>query len=82
MTHSEGWLTMTGREPLRMVQQAQGQRGFEVWHQTVRRYDPSDRSDTNSACASLNSNVIDRERAKYAEHCDYNLRTFINETNK
>ena len=29
----------TGNEPLRTVQQTIGQKGFEVWHAIVRRYD-------------------------------------------
>ena len=29
----------TGNAPLRMVQQTQGQNGFEAWHSIVRRYD-------------------------------------------
>ena len=29
----------TANEPLKMVQQVEGQRGFEAWHLIVRRYD-------------------------------------------
>ena len=43
----------TSNEPLRIVQQTRGQRGFEAWHAIVRRYDQRNMSDTNSACAAL-----------------------------
>ena len=65
-----------------MVQQAQGQRGFEAWHLIVRRYDQRNTSDRSSAFAALISNISERDRAKYVEQFDDILRNFINETNK
>ena len=38
----------TSNEPLRIVQQTRGQKGFEAWHATVRRYDQRNMSDNNS----------------------------------
>ena len=69
-------------EPVRMVQQVQGQRGFEAWHVIVRRYDQSDTSDLSSAYAALIINISERDRAKDVEQFDDILRKFINETNK
>ena len=54
----------TTNEPLRMVQRAQGPKGFEAWHRIVGRDDQRNRSDRSSACAALISNVSDRDRAK------------------
>ena len=48
----------TTKEPLRMVQQVQGQRGFEAWRRIVRRYDQRNTSDRSSAYAALISNII------------------------
>ena len=52
----------TTNEPLRMVQQVQGQRGFEAWHMIVRRYDQRNTSDRSSAYAALISNISERDR--------------------
>ena len=72
----------TTNEPLRMVQQVQGQRGFEAWHVIVRSYDQRNTSDRISAYAALISNISDRDRAKDVKQLDDILRNFINETNK
>ena len=75
-------LHRTTNEPLRMVQQVQGQRGFEALHLIVRRYDQRNTSDKNSAYAALISNISDRDRAKDVEHLDDILRTLIIDVNK
>ena len=49
----------TSNEPLRMVQQMRGQKGFEAWYASVRRYDQRNMSDKNSAYATLISNEKD-----------------------
>ena len=67
-------LHTTTNEPLRMVQQVQGQRGFEAWHMIVRRYDQRNTSDRSSTYAALISNI--------SEQLDDILRNFTNETNK
>ena len=72
----------TTNEPLRMVQQVQGQRGFEAWHMIVRRYDHRNASDRSSACATLINNISERDRAKDVEQFDDILRNFVNEANK
>ena len=72
----------TTNEPLRMVQQVQGQRGFEAWHMMDRRYEQRNTSDTSSAYAALISNASERDRAKGVEQLADILRNFINETNK
>ena len=72
----------TTNEPLRMVQQVQGQRGSEAWHMIFRRYDQRNTSDRSSAYAALTSNISERDRAKDVEQFDDILRNFINETNK
>ena len=72
----------TTNEPLTMVQQVQGQRGFEAWHLIVRRYDQRNTSDRSSACAALISNISERDRAKDVEQFDDILRDSINETKK
>ena len=71
----------TTNEALRMVQQVQGQRGFEAWHMTARRYDKRNTSDRSSAYAVI-SNISERDRAKDVEQFDDILRHIINETNK
>ena len=43
----------TSNEPLRIVQQTKGQKGFEAWHAIVRRYDQRNTSDKSSAYAAL-----------------------------
>ena len=73
---------ITTNEPLRMVQQVQGQRGFEAWHLIVRRYDQRNTADRSSAYAALISNTNERDRAKVVEQFDDILGNFINETNK
>ena len=72
----------TSNEPLRIVQQTRGQRGFEAWHAIVRRNDLRNMSDKKSAYAALISNISEKDRAKDVEHVDDILRTFINEMNK
>ena len=72
----------TTNEPLNMVQQVQGQKGFEAWHLIVRRYDQKNTSDRSWAYAALISNISERDRAKDVEQFDDILRNFINETNK
>ena len=72
----------TSNEPLRIVQQTTGHRGFEVWHAIVRRYDQRNMSDKKSAYAALISNISEKDRAKDLEQFDDILRTFINEMNK
>ena len=57
----------TANEPLKMVQQVEGQRGFEAWHLIVRRYDQRNTSDKSSAYAALVSNIHERDRAKDVE---------------
>ena len=58
----------TTNEPLRMVRQVQGKKGFEAWHLTVRRYDQRNTSDRSSSYAALISNISERDRAKDVEH--------------
>ena len=65
-----------------MVQQVQGQKGFEAWHMIVRRHDQRNTSDRSSAYAELISNISERDRAKDVEQLDDILGNFINETNK
>ena len=72
----------TANEPLRIVQQTRGQRGFEARHAMVRRYDQRNMSDKNSAYAELISHISEKDRAKDVEQSDDVLRTFINEMNK
>ena len=72
----------TANEPLRKVQQVQGQKGFEASHVIVRRYDQRKTSDRSSAYAALTSNISERDRAKDVEQFDDILRNFMNETNK
>ena len=69
----------TANEPLKMVQQVEGQRGFEAWHLIVRRYDQRNTSDKSSA---LVSNINERDRAKDVEQFDDVLRNFKNEMTK
>ena len=72
----------TANEPLRIVQQTKGQKGFEACHAIVRRYDQRNTSDKNSAYAALISNISEKDRAKDVEQFDDILGTFINDTNK
>ena len=72
----------TANEPLKMVQQVEGQRGFEAWHMIVRRYDQRITSDKSSAYAALVSNINERDRAKDVEQFDDVLRNFKNEMTK
>ena len=72
----------TANEPLRIVQQTRGPRGFEARHAIVRRYDQRNMSDKNSAYAGLISNISEKDRAKDVEQFDDILRTFINEMSK
>ena len=71
----------TTNEPLRLVQQVQGQRGLEAWHLIVRRYDQRNTSDRSSAYAALISNISERGRANDVEQFDDIPRNSINETN-
>ena len=72
----------TANEPLKMVQQVEGQRGFEAWHIIVRRYHQRNTSDKSSAYAALISYITERDRAKDVEQFDDILRTFKNEMTK
>ena len=72
----------TANEPPRMIQQVEGQRGFEAWHLIVRRHDQRNTSDRSSAYAALISNISERDRAKDVEQFDDILRTFTNEMTK
>ena len=72
----------TANEPLRMIQQVEGQRGFEAWHLIVRRYDQRNTSDRSSACAALVSYASEKDREKDVEQFDDILRTFTKEMNK
>ena len=72
----------TSNEPLGIVQQTRGQKGFEAWHAIVRRYDQRNMSGKNSAYAALISNISEKDRAKDVEQFDDILRTFVNEMNK
>ena len=72
----------TSNEPLRIVQQTSGQKGFEEWHAIVRRYDQRNMSDKNSAYATLISNIPEKDRAKNVEQFGDILRTLTNEMNK
>ena len=65
----------TENEPLRIVQETRGQKGFEAWHAIVRRFDQRNMSDKNSACATLISNISERDRAKDVEQFEDILRT-------
>ena len=62
--------TRSSTEPLRIVQQTKGQKGFEAWHAIVRRYDQRNMSDTNSAYVALISNISEKDRAKDVEQFD------------
>ena len=70
----------TSNEPLRVVQQTKGQKGFEAWHATEGRYYQRNMSDKSSAYAALISNISEKDRAM--EQFDDILRTFTNEMNK
>ena len=72
----------TPNEPLRIVQQTRGQKGFEAWHAIVRRCDQRNMSDKNSAYAALISNISEKDRAKDMELFDDILRTFTDEMHK
>ena len=72
----------TTNEPLRMVQQVQGQRGFEAWNMIARRYDQRNTSDRSLGCAALISNISERDRAENVKELDDIFRNFTNETNK
>ena len=72
----------TANEPLRVIQQVEGQRGFDAWNLIVRRYDQRNTSDRSSAYAALISNITERDRAKDVEQFDDILRTFTNEMTK
>ena len=43
----------TEDDPLRIVQQTQGQTGFRAWRAIVRRYDPRNMADTNLSNVQL-----------------------------
>ena len=65
-----------------MVQQVEGQRGFEAWHLIVRRYDQRNTSYKSSAYAALVSNITEKDRVKDVEQFDDVLRAFKNEMTK
>ena len=69
-------------EPLSIVQQMDGQKGFETWHAIVGRYNQRNMSEKKTACATLICNISERDTAKDVEQFDDILRTLINETNK
>ena len=52
----------TSHEPLRKVQQTNGQKGFEAWHAIARRYDQRNMSDKSSAYAALMSSIFEKDR--------------------
>ena len=54
----------TSSEPLGTVQQTRGQKGFEAWYATVRRYDQRKMADQTSAYAALICNISEKYRAK------------------
>ena len=54
----------TSNEPLRIVQQTKGQKGFEAWHAILRRYDQRNMSDKSSAYAALMSNISREGQSK------------------
>ena len=72
----------TANEPLRVVQQTRGRKGFEACHAIVRRSDQRNMSDNNSTYAALISNISEKGRARDVEQFDDILRTFTNEMNK
>ena len=72
----------TANEPLKMIQQVEGQRGFQAWHLIVRKDDQRNTSVWSSAFAALISNITERDRAKDVEQFDDILRTFTNEMTK
>ena len=73
----------TANEPLRMIQQVEGQRGFEGWHLIVRRYDQRNTSDRSSAYAALISNISEKGQSERTwSSFDDILRTFMNEMTK
>ena len=55
----------TANGPLRIVQETRGRKGFEAWHAIVRRYDQRNMLDTNSACATLISNICKEYISNY-----------------
>ena len=71
----------TSNEPLRIVQQTRGQKGFEAWPAIVRRYDQRN-CHKKTSYAALISNISEKDRAKDVEQLDDILRTFTNEMNK
>ena len=72
----------TANEPLRIVQQTRGQKGFEAWHAIARKYDQRARQDKNSAYAAQITNISEKDRVRDVEQFDDILRTFTNEMNK
>ena len=54
----------SANEPLRRVQEASGQKGFEAWHAIVRRYDQTNMSGNNSAYAALISNISEKGQSE------------------
>ena len=68
-------------EPLRKVQQTQGQMRFEKWQGIVWFFNQRNMSGKKSAYAALVSNFFERDSANDVEQFDDILRTFVNETN-
>ena len=66
----------TSNEPLRLVQQTRGQKGFEAWHAVVRRFDQRNTADNKF------SNISEKDRTRDVEQLDDILRIFTNEMNK
>ena len=71
----------TANEPLRIVQQIRGQKGFEARHAIVRRYDQRNMSDKKSAYAALMRKIFEKTVKDVAQFDDI-LRTFTKEINK
>ena len=54
----------TSNEPLRIVQQTRGQKGFESWHATVRRYDQRNMSDKKISVCSIDQQHLREGQGK------------------
>ena len=66
----------TSNEPLRLVQQTRGQKGFEAWRAVVRRFNQRNTADNKF------SNISEKDRTRDVEQLDDILRIFTNEMNK
>ena len=54
----------TSNEPLRIVQQTRGQKGFEAWHATVRRYDQRNMSEKKISVCSTDQQHLQEGHSK------------------